>query len=271
MKHQLNGIDIHVATGGRKFDASGDVIIMLHGSGQNHLTWVLQSRYFAYRGFAVLAPDFPGHGLSDGTPLLSIEEMATWVIELLDSLDVRHATLVGHSQGCLVALETAAAYPDRIKRVALIAGAMAIPVSQQLLDMSDKALTKAISVMISWGHGPVAHMHDNTQPGHSFIGYGQRVMELNDNDALRADLNACNAYTNGPDAAKSITQSALCILAKNDRMTPLKFGQQMAKTLVNTEIRVIDGAGHMLPAECPAEVNAALRSFFNNPDKRAVL
>ena len=96
-------------------------------------------------------------------------------------------------------------------------------------------------------------------------------MALNDNDALRADLNACNAYTNGPDAAKSITQSALCILAKNDRMTPLKFGQKMAKTLVNTEIKVIDGGGHMLPAECPAEVNAALRSFFNNPDKRAVL
>ena len=59
MKHQLNGIDIHIATGGRSFDAAGEVIIMLHGSGQNHLTWVLQSRYFAYRGYGILAPDFP--------------------------------------------------------------------------------------------------------------------------------------------------------------------------------------------------------------------
>ena len=59
MKHQLNDINIHIATGGRKFDPAGEVVIMLHGSGQNHLTWVLQSRYFAYRGFAVLAPDFP--------------------------------------------------------------------------------------------------------------------------------------------------------------------------------------------------------------------
>ncbi|MGB1758997.1 MAG: alpha/beta fold hydrolase, partial [Candidatus Puniceispirillaceae bacterium] len=109
MKHQLNGIDIHIATGGRKFDAAGEVIIMLHGSGQNHLTWVLQSRYFAYRGFAVLAPDFPGHGLSGGTPLASIEDMAAWVIALMDSLDVKQARLVGHSQGCLVAIEAAAA------------------------------------------------------------------------------------------------------------------------------------------------------------------
>ena len=148
--------------------------------------------------------------------------------------------------------------------MALIAGAMAIPVSQELLDMSDKALAKAISAMISWGHGPMAHMYDNTQPGHSFIGYGQRLMALNDNDALRADLHACNTYTNGLDAAKSIAQPALCILAENDRMTPVKFGREMATTLNNAEMTIIAEAGHMLPAEHPTEVNAALRSFFHS-------
>jgi pimeloyl-ACP methyl ester carboxylesterase len=139
---------------------------------------------------------------------------------------------------------------------------MAIPVSQQLLDMSDNALAKAIGVMTSWGHGPMAHMHDNTQPGHSFIGYGRRLMALNDNDALRADLNACNAYQNGPAAAQSLTQPALCILAENDRMTPLKFGRQMVATLANADMTIIADAGHMLPAEYPTEVNAALRAFF---------
>ena len=68
--------------------------------------------------------------------------MAAWVIELMDSLDVKQAMLVGHSQGCLVTIEAAARNPKRVKRVALIAGAMAIPVSQELLDMSDKALAK---------------------------------------------------------------------------------------------------------------------------------
>jgi len=261
MKHQLDGTDIHIATGGRSFDATGNVVVMLHGSGQNHLTWVLQSRYFAYRGFAVLAPDFPGHGLSGGTPLTSIEDMARWVIALLDSLDVPQATLVGHSQGCLVALEAAATYPDRVKRVALIAGALAIPVNQQLLDMSDQALTKAIGIMTSWGHGAMAHMHDNTQPGHSFIGYGNRLMALNDNDALRADLTACNNYQGGAAAAAAIKQPALCILAEKDRMTPLKFGREMAAALATVETNVIAAAGHMLPAEYPAEVNAALRAF----------
>jgi pimeloyl-ACP methyl ester carboxylesterase len=111
MKHQLDGVDIHIATGGRPFDANGEVVIMLHGSGQNHLTWVLQSRYFAYRGFSVLAPDLPGHGMSTGAPPATIEDMAAWVIRLMDSLQVSVATLVGHSQGCLIAIEAAAAKP----------------------------------------------------------------------------------------------------------------------------------------------------------------
>ena len=97
MKHELHGETIHIATGGLDFDAAKPVIIFIHGSGQSHLTWVLQTRYFAHRGFAVLAPNFPGHGLSEGKPLTSIEAMADWIDDLLDSLGVSTATLAGHS------------------------------------------------------------------------------------------------------------------------------------------------------------------------------
>ena len=116
MKHQLFDTNVHIATGGRTFNNDGEILVFIHGSGQSHLTWILQSRYFAYRGYQVLAPDFPGHGLSGGTPLDSIEAMADWVIALLDSLDVNTACLVGHSQGCLVTIDAAARYPDRIAR-----------------------------------------------------------------------------------------------------------------------------------------------------------
>ena len=57
MKHELDGASIHIATGGLDFDPIKPVLVFIHGSGQSHLTWVLQTRYFAHRGFAVLAPD----------------------------------------------------------------------------------------------------------------------------------------------------------------------------------------------------------------------
>ena len=36
----------------------------------------------------------------------------------------------------------------------------------------------------------------------------------------------------------------------------------MADSLVNSERVILNGAGHMLPAERPAEVNDALRRFL---------
>ena len=114
MKHQLFDTNVHIATGGRTFNNNGEILVFIHGSGQSHLTWILQSRYFAYRGYQVLAPDFPGHGLSGGTPLDSIEAMADWVIALLDSLDVKSACLVGHSQGGLVCIDFASRYSESV-------------------------------------------------------------------------------------------------------------------------------------------------------------
>lgn len=262
MKHKLHGTQIHIATGGRDFDPTGDVLVMLHGSGQNHLSWILQSRHFAHHGHNVLVPDFPGHGLSDGVPLETIEDMASWLIELLDSLGVKTACLVGHSQGCLVSIEAAARYPDRITHLVLIAGAMAIPVNEVLLDMSEQALEKAITMLTSFGHGPDAHKYDHSLPGHSFIGFGERLMAVNNRDALKADFTACNTYSNGADAAASIRQPTLCLLAQKDRNTPLKFGKKMAEAINDCTLEIIKNAGHMLPVERPLEVNAAMRAFF---------
>ena len=262
MKHELHGDTIHIATGGLDFDATKPVLVFIHGSGQSHLTWVLQTRYFAHRGFSVLAPDLPGHGLSGGTPLASIETMADWINDLLDSLGAQTATLIGHSQGVLVALEGARRHPHRVSALGLIAGAMAIPVNDALIEMSQSAPAKAFRMMTSWGHGPGAHKFDNTQPGHAFLGYGRQVMAQNDDAALHADLVACNCYGEGETAAAALAQPTLCLIAGKDKMTPAKFGRKMAASISGAELQIFDRAGHFLPAEYPIEVNDALAAFL---------
>src|SRR5664279_1799017 len=101
MQLSVNGIDTFVATGGRKFDRTLPTIVLLHGAGFDHTTWALHSRWFAYHGHGVLAPDLPGHGRSSGAPLTSIAGMADWTAALLDAADASKAWLVGHSMGSL--------------------------------------------------------------------------------------------------------------------------------------------------------------------------
>ncbi|GIT03699.1 MAG: hypothetical protein CM1200mP28_09580 [Deltaproteobacteria bacterium] len=70
---------IFATTGGKEFNPELPAIIFLHCAGADHSIWYLQTRYFAYHGYSILAVDFPGHGRSEGELIKSIEEMADWI------------------------------------------------------------------------------------------------------------------------------------------------------------------------------------------------
>ena len=75
-------------------------------------------------------------------------------------------------------------------------------------------------------------------------------------------LSACNSYDGGKDAAASVTQPSLCLLAGKDKMTPVKFGRKMAEQISGAQCHVFERAGHFLPAEFPIEVNDAMAAFL---------
>jgi len=263
MKLQINGKSTFVSTGGRDFEPDGDVLLFLHGSGQSHLSFLLQGRFLANRGFQVLVPDMPGHGLSKGAALTSIEEMADWCATVILAAGVEGpVNIIGHSQGGLVAMEMARRHPAMVKRAVFIATALSIPVNDMLLDLAKNKEPKAIDAMMDWGHGPVGHMHDHTMPGHSHLAYGRQLMAANETGALFTDLSACAAYSDGPVAAALVTCPSLCILADMDKMTPIKAGRKLVQTLPMAEVVELSNAGHMLTTERPFEVNQALRKFL---------
>src|SRR5215470_17225530 len=127
------GGSLFAYTGGKAFDATRTCIVFLHGAQNDHSVWILQSRYFAHHGFAVLALDLPGHGRSDGPALTSVEAMAERLAEALSSLATRRFVLIGHSMGSLVALEVARRVTDRVAGVALCGTAFPMRVSEELL------------------------------------------------------------------------------------------------------------------------------------------
>lgn len=261
MKLEINGAEIFASTGGRDFDPKGNVILFLHGSGQNHLGFQLQHRFFANRGWQAITPDFPGHGLSGGAPLTSIGDMADWVADFMEAAGIETAHVVGHSQGGLILLELAARHGSKVKTAAFVATGPAIPVNDYLLGLAENNEPKAIASMMDWGHGPAGHMHDHTMPGLSHTNYGSRLMGSNVPGALFADLSACNAYEGGPAAADAISCPTITILSGQDKMTPIKTGRALNKAL-GGELHEIPHSGHMSITEQPFDVNVPLREFI---------
>ncbi len=263
MRFEINGSEVYVTTGGKDHQERNPWMVFLHGAGGSHLAWSQQTRSFAYNGYNVVAPDFPGHNLSAGDPLKSVEAQADWLAAVMDHLSIKSAILVGHSQGGLVCLDLSTKRPELIEKIVFVATAAAIPVNNMLTSTAEEHEPKAKEAMTSWGLGPEAHQFDNTVPGFSHIGVGLRVMDLNAEGALPADLHACDDYAGGIEVAKAIKTPTMCVMAGKDRMTPLKFGKQLSEALPNNTLHVIEKSGHMLPLEYPRELNDYIREFLN--------
>ena len=262
MKFKVNGSEVFASTGGRPFDKNKPLIIFVHGSGLTHMTWVLQTRYFAFHGYSVLALDLPGHGLSSGESLKSIEEMADWIAELLDVLEIKKASYVGHSQGCLIGLEFAHRHADKLELLALINGSLSMKMNPELLQLALDKDHKAVDLMMDWVHGPLGQVGGHPVPGLSHIGMGNQLVSSNNNGALGADFNACDQYENGEKAASDINHPTLCIIGKHDRMTPKKVGIELASKIKNSKKVIIEDSGHMSILETASDTKNLLKTFF---------
>ncbi|HWN79073.1 MAG TPA: alpha/beta hydrolase [Bradyrhizobium sp.] len=255
----INGKDTFVATGGREFDKSQPAIVLLHGAGFDHSTWALHSRWFAHHGFGVLAPDLPGHGRSSGAPLPAIAEMADWTAALLDAAGAAKAKLVGHSMGSLIALETAARHPAKVSALGLIATSAAMTVGPDLLKAAEANDQSAIDMVSIWGLGFQAELGGSLAPGLWMHSGAQRVLERCRPGVLFNDLSACNAYQGALAAAAQITVPATLVLGERDMMTPARAGKALAAALPDSRTVVLRGAGHLMMAERPDELLAALQ------------
>jgi pimeloyl-ACP methyl ester carboxylesterase len=264
---EVNGKQVFATTGGKKFDNDKPTVIFLHGSGLDHSFWGLHSQYFALRDYAVLTPDLPGHTNSEGPALTSIEAMAEWLNDVVETLNARDLSIVGHSQGCLMALEFASHHAERLRSVSIVGSGLATPVNGALLNAATNDPEAAITMLLSWGFDTAGHRDQGATPGHSIVAAGRKVMRGNAPDELAADLNACNAYQNGRQAAAKITGPIQVIVAGKDRMAPRKATTELIEHLTDPEVTLIPESGHMLPVEVPDQCCLLLQTFIvtHNP------
>jgi pimeloyl-ACP methyl ester carboxylesterase len=260
MKLTVNGHETYIANGGRTFDPSLPVVVMLHGAGFDHSTWALHTRWFAHHGFAVLAPDLPGHGRSAGEALTTIADLADWTAALIDASGTKTARLIGHSMGSLIALECAARHPDKITRLDLMGTAGTMTVGPDLLKDAEANQHSAIDMVSIWGLGFRAELGGSLAPGLWMHSGAQRVLEATKPGVLYTDLNACNAYQNALAAAATLKIPVTLILGERDMMTPAKAGKALAEALPNARTVILPGTGHMMMVEKPDDVLAALQA-----------
>ncbi|MEO8626964.1 MAG: alpha/beta hydrolase [Betaproteobacteria bacterium] len=261
MQIQVDRKIAYAYTGTKPLAIPQRTIVFVHGAANDHSVWALQSRYFAYHGFNVLAVDLPGHGRSHGPALTSVQDMADWAVRLLDAVSIEQATFVGHSMGSLIALEAAARHPARVTQIALIATAFPMKVSEALLSAASANDHAALEMINVWSHSATGQAGGNRVPGQWIMGGSMRLLERTA-APLHTDFIACDGYAAGENTASSIVCPVMAIAGSKDAMTPPRAARALLAKLANARSVVVEGSGHDLMSEQPDAVLDALIAFI---------
>jgi pimeloyl-ACP methyl ester carboxylesterase len=262
MQFAVDGKRVNAGTGGRDHEPGLPAIVLVHGAGMDHSVFALQARALAHHGRNVLALDLPGHGGSEGPALDSIAAMAEWVLRAASACGIERLRLAGHSMGALVALEAASRGAARIEALALLGFVPEMRVHPDLLAAARAGSHGTLELMTSWSLSARAQLGANPSPGLWLGGGALRLLERANPASLAADLAACDAYREAGAAAAQVRCPTLLLLGGDDRMTPAPRAQAFAGKFADARVSVLPAIGHLMTAEDPVAVLAAMRTVL---------
>jgi pimeloyl-ACP methyl ester carboxylesterase len=261
---------------------AGPVVLFLHSApGSRHLDPDPAATIAA--GVRLVTVDRPGYGQSSPLPdgaVPSLAGMADDLVEVLDQLGIDEVAVAGWSSGGRVALALAAAHPDRVRSVALVgtpAPDEAVPwlgEHREVLAALAADLPNAVGALVEpfavLAEEPEAALASVTAGGADADVLGQRDVRARLAAMLReafrdgvlgvaTDVVAVSVTPPGFDHAAIGAPVSLWYGTADEHITA-DHGRWWEGQLASADLRLVEGAGHLLPLTCWGEVLESLRT-----------
>jgi pimeloyl-ACP methyl ester carboxylesterase len=235
----------------------GRRIILVHAAGSNAHTWHNQLDHLG-AAHSPISFDLPGHGRSAGVEgLASVRDYSDFLAAFADTLRIKSAVIVGHSMGGAIAMDFAARHPDRVEALVLVATAAKFNVPSDLV-----AGLKAVTM----GRAPQSFTTDGYSPktisgNFDVIRAGWMEQIKTDPRVRYTDVLACTAVDLRETIGR-IDKPTLILAGADDQVTTVADAELIKSKIRGAQLEVIADAGHLIPFERPAEVNAAIEKFL---------
>jgi pimeloyl-ACP methyl ester carboxylesterase len=230
-------------------------LVLIHGAGGTHLYWPPEIRRLT--GYCVYALDLPGHGKSESCDgQQTIGDYASYLIQWLESIQLRRAVFVGHSMGSAIALAMAIHHPEYVVGLGLISAGARLRVHPDILNYAADQTTflKAADLLVSYSFSSGASTR--------LIELASKRMLETRQSVFLGDLLACNCFDEMVRLG-SVDQPTWVVCGADDQMTPLRYAQFLSNSMPHAQLSVIPNAGHMVMLEQPRLVADGLLSFLD--------
>ncbi len=228
-------------------------IIFVHGSGGTTQVWNKQMQALS-EDWNCVAIDLPGHGKSTSPACQSVTEAALLLKTFIEKQSFpKPIYLTGHSLGAAIALHYACYYSEDAAGIILIGGGAKLRVLPQILDSLSRNELQADFVRLTFSPNcPAAIIAAQTE-----------LYMRNCPAVLYDDFNACNQFDLTGELS-AVTLPALIIVGRDDVLTPIKYAEYLHTHLPDTQLVIVEKAGHFAMLEQPDAVNRAILNFINN-------
>ena len=239
----------------------GFPLVLVHGYLGSSGMWCLQRDYLS-KFFRVISPALPGFGEShEAESLDSINDMAKFVINIIDEKKIDNFNLLGHSMGGMIVQEIAKLAEDRINKLICFAtGSIGeIPGRFELIDETRRRL-KEEGADISFSRVPQKWFVKGDKDKNYYL-----CENAVKNVSLETADNALVAMKNwsGIDYLKNIKNQTLIVWG--DRDTSYNFDQvdTLNKGITNSRLEIFKGCSHNVHLEEPDKFNDLIKSFID--------
>ena len=235
--------------------ADGHPLVLLHGAGLTSTVWFANIAALSahHRVYAVDIIGDAGKSVADRL-LEERADYAHWLRGVFDGLNIEKGDLLGHSYGGWLALNMALSYPERLRKIVLLAPAASFrPLS---------FITKLILYLGEFKIHPPARKILQVAAGkgtvleETFIHHQEMV--------LRYCRSACmypTVYTNME--LKQIDHPTLLLIGAGDKIyNPQKAIHRAQCWMPNLRAEIIPNAGHLLIMDQPEYINTRILKFL---------
>jgi pimeloyl-ACP methyl ester carboxylesterase len=253
---------VHVRSAGPE---QGRPVILVHGFSVPSYVFDQTSADLAAAGFRVIRFDLYGRGWSD-RPDVDYDRtlFANQLLELMDTLKIPKADLLGLSMGGAIVGRFAAEHPDRVRSVVLVAplthardiGPMAWPGAGEWLMRAWYLPQLAASQLEDFPHPErVPGWAARFKPQTRYDGFGHAILSTMRKVVTQSSL---------PDFGK-IGKSGLPVLlvwGDADRTVPYAAHADVQRAIPQAQFVPLPGLGHLTVVEDPAATDARIAAFL---------
>ncbi len=255
----------------------GPPLLLIHGIAEAAWAWEVIIPALA-RKHRVIAPDLLGHGRS-AKPRgdYSLGNQATLMRDLMISLDIDHATLVGHSLGGGITMQFAYQYPERCERMVLIASgglgqdvtfvlrSLGLPGADLVAPLVLSNTTRGMMLGVArWlGRRGMKPSPGQKAMWRSYAGLTEPATRAAFIATVRAVIDQRGQRVSALERlylAKSMP--TLLLWGEKDRIIPVSHARSAHEEMPGSRLEVIDDAGHFVQLERPQRVAELILDFL---------